>query len=131
MKSLIKNLILLPLIILDALASTYCLLINNIRKGFGSFWLDKQAKKSHLLKQIVAHSNKNKAIKLTLFTPNWICRYRADSFSTKEPETLEWIDNSEENGGLFDIGANVGLYSLYYAVSNKGKAYVFEPSVFI
>ena len=129
-KWLIKNLILLPLIALNGLASTYCLLINNIRKGFGSFWLDKQVQKNHLLKQIVTHSNKNKTVKLSLFTPNWICRYRADSFSTKEPETLEWIDNSEENGVLFDIGANVGLYSLYYAGSNKGKVYAFEPSVF-
>ena len=129
-KWLIKNLILLPLIVLNGLASTYCLLINNISKGFGSFWLDKQVDKNHSLKQIVTHSNKNKTIKLSLFTPNWICRYRADSFSTKEPETLEWIDNSEENGVLFDIGANVGLYSLYYSGSNKGKAYAFEPSVF-
>ncbi len=31
---------------------------------------------------------------------------------------------------LFDIGANVGLYSLYYAGSNNRKAYAFEPSVF-
>ena len=30
----------------------------------------------------------------------------------------------------FDIGANVGLYSIYYAARNKGKVYSFEPSVF-
>jgi FkbM family methyltransferase len=130
MKSLIKNLIILPLIILEGLASKYCSLINNISKRLGGFCLDKQAKRNHSLKQIVTHSNKIKTIKLSLFTPNWICKYRADSFSIKEPETLEWIDNSEENGVLFDIGANVGLYSLYYAGSNKGKAYAFEPSVF-
>jgi FkbM family methyltransferase len=130
MKSLIKNLILLPLVILNLLASVYCFLINHIKNGLGSFWLDKQTQRNQSLKKIITHSSKNKTIKLSLFTPNCICRYRADSFSTKEPETLEWIDDSEDNGVLFDIGANIGLYSLYYTVSNKGKAYAFEPSVF-
>ena len=101
------------------MASVYCLLINNIRDGLGSFWLDKQTQKNQSLKKLITHSSKNKTIKLSLFTPNWICRYRADTFSTKEPETLKWIDDSEDNGVLFDIGANVGLYSLYYAGSNK------------
>ena len=130
MKSLIKNLILLPLVILNYLASFYILLINNIKNDLGTFWLDKQAEKNQSLKRTIMHSSKNKSIKLSLFTPNWICRFRADSFSTKEPETLEWIDGSDDDGVLFDIGANVGLYSLYYAGSNKGKVYAFEPSVF-
>jgi FkbM family methyltransferase len=130
MKFLVKNLILLPLAILNFLASIYCFLINNIRNRPGTFWLEKQIQKSQSLKQTITHQSKNKIIKLSLFTPNSICRSRADSFSTKEPETLEWIDDSEDNGVLFDIGANVGLYSLYYACSNKGKVYAFEPSVF-
>lgn len=130
MKSLIKKLILLPLAILNYLASIYCLLINNIKNGLGSSWIDLQIEKNQSLKQIIMHSNKNKIIKLILFTPNWICRFRADSFSNKEPETLEWIDESKDNDVLFDIGANVGLYSLYFASSKKGKVYAFEPSVF-
>jgi hypothetical protein len=31
-------------------------------------------------------------IEISLYTPNSICSYRAHSFSTKEPETLEWIE---------------------------------------
>lgn len=132
MKTLIKNLILFPLIILDYFATFYCFLLNQIKNELGSNWLDIQAEKNRLLKKTISHSikNKNQKIKLSLFTPNSICRFRADSFSTKEPETLEWIDDSQDDGVFFDIGANVGLYSLYYAASNKGKVYAFEPSVF-
>ena len=121
---------LLPLAVLNYLTFMYSLLINNISNGLASSWLDKQIEKNQSLKQIITHSNKDKTIKLLLFTPNWICRFRAETFSTKEPETLEWIDDSEDNGVLFDIGANVGLYSLYFASSKKGKVYAFEPSVF-
>jgi FkbM family methyltransferase len=61
--------------------------------------------------------------------PNYLCEYRADSFSIKEPETLDWIDTIEPGSIFWDIGANVGLYSVYAA--KKGcKVYAFEPSVF-
>ena len=54
---------------------------------------------------------------------------RVDTFSSKEPEILRWIDNC--NGGVFwDIGANIGLYSIYYSKCNKGKVVSFEPSFF-
>jgi FkbM family methyltransferase len=130
MKSLTKNLIRLPFYILNFLASLYCLLLNILRNGLGNFWLDNQAEKNRSLKKIISHTKKHQTLKFTIFTPNWLCRYRADIFSTKEPETLVWIDESEGNSVLFDIGANIGLYSLYYALSNKGKVYAFEPSVF-
>lgn len=38
---------------------------------------------------------------------------RTDTFSTKEPETLAWIDGFDDNRNLLDIGANIGVYSLY------------------
>ena len=44
--------------------------------------------------------------------PNWITLYRAESFSEKEPETLAWIDNFDRDSVFWDIGANVGLYSI-------------------
>jgi FkbM family methyltransferase len=65
----------------------------------------------------------------TLSTPNDLCVYRVDSFSIKEPETLDWIDSLEPGSIFWDIGANVGLYSVYAA--KKGcRVYAFEPSVF-
>lgn len=42
---------------------------------------------------------------------------------------LEWIE--EYGGGVFfDIGANIGIYSLFYAQVKEGNIYSFEPSVF-
>ena len=53
--------------------------------------------------------------------------YRANSFESKEPETLEWIDSMHSSSVLFDVGANVGIYSLY-AATRKVKCIAFEPS---
>ena len=72
--------------------------------------------------------HKNFAMKFSV--PNWINSYRIRTFSTKEPETLSWIDDMKSNSILWDIGANVGLYSIYSAKSKNCKVYAFEPSVF-
>ncbi len=75
-------------------------------------------------------SDNNQQVTLILHTPNAVCRWRAESFSTKEPETLEWIDQYGGHGAFFDVGANVGLYSLYYAKLYPDQVYSFEASVF-
>jgi FkbM family methyltransferase len=62
--------------------------------------------------------------------PNKITLFRANSFSEKEPETLEWIDKFESNSIFWDIGANVGLYSIYATKVKNTQTYAFEPSVF-
>lgn len=59
-----------------------------------------------------------------------ICLYRADTFHTKEPETLEWIDGFTGDVVLWDIGANVGVYSLYAALRENTRVLSFEPSAF-
>jgi len=69
-------------------------------------------------------------VKLSFCTPNGLNRFRVDSFSTKEPETLEWIDTMQSGSVLWDIGANIGLYSCYAAKKNRVSVYAFEPSVF-
>jgi len=63
-------------------------------------------------------------------TPNPLTRWRAETFSSKEPETLEWIDGMTEGQVLWDIGANIGLYSIYAAKHNRLRVFGFEPSVF-
>src|ERR1044071_9834964 len=40
-------------------------------------------------------------------------RWRADTYATKEPDTIAWIDQFVQEGDvLYDVGANIGLYSL-------------------
>jgi len=65
------------------------------------------------------------------FIPNELTEWRVKTFFTKEPETLEWIDNFEKKEDLifWDIGANIGLYSIYNALKNiNSKTIAFEPS---
>jgi FkbM family methyltransferase len=68
--------------------------------------------------------------KIYLATPNFLLRYRHKTFFSKEPETLNWIDNFKHNAIFFDIGANVGLYSIYAALTKEANVYAFEPSFF-
>jgi FkbM family methyltransferase len=62
--------------------------------------------------------------------PNALCEWRVETFSSKEPETLEWIDNIPADAILWDIGANIGLYTVYAAKKRDCRVYAFEPSVF-
>ena len=60
--------------------------------------------------------------------PSKLLKYRAKTFFEKEPETIDWIDNYVE-GVFWDIGANIGLYSIYAAkTKNNITVYSFEPS---
>jgi FkbM family methyltransferase len=90
----------------------------------------------HLYGQIVSNSmNRTQHVthggsNLIFSIPNALSKFRADSFSTKEPETLEWIDGIPEGSVLWDIGANVGIYTCYAAKVRGCRVFAFEPSVF-
>jgi FkbM family methyltransferase len=47
---------------------------------------------------------------------------------SKEPETIEWIDGFAPNTVFWDVGANVGVYSLYAAKRRDIRVMAFEPS---
>jgi len=71
----------------------------------------------------------NKRIKF--FIPTLITKWRVDSFFIKEPETLQWIDSfiNKKKIVFWDIGANIGLYSIYAALKHHDiKIYAIEPS---
>lgn len=56
--------------------------------------------------------------------------WRAKTYSTKEPDTLAWIDSFFRAGEvIYDVGANIGQYSLYAAKRLRGECQVlaFEP----
>ena len=75
-------------------------------------------------------STQHNGIDLVFSVPNRINNFRFETFSTKEPETLEWIDSIPQGSVLWDIGANVGLYSCYAAKARGCQVFAFEPSVF-
>ena len=64
---------------------------------------------------------------LNFFCPSALPEWRAKTLLTKEPETIEWIESFCPNDVFWDIGANVGVYSLYAALK-KIKVVSFEPA---
>lgn len=54
--------------------------------------------------------------------------FRVRTLFTKEPETLSWIDTFRPGDSFWDIGANIGCYSLYAACRENIKVFAFEPS---
>lgn len=73
---------------------------------------------------------KHNGAALRFAAPNSLCRWRAETFASKEPETLEWIDAIPRGAVFWDVGANVGLYSVYAAKTRGLRVWSFEPSVF-
>lgn len=70
-----------------------------------------------------------RGLRFTVQCHNPITHYRWQTYNTKEPETLDWIDRWLQDGQtFFDIGANIGLYTLYAAFRHPGARIVaFEP----
>lgn len=80
--------------------------------------------------RIITHlSPRHGNVHLKLAQQNTISNWRAATFSSKEPETLEWIDGFESTWNFVDVGANVGLYSIYFLRVHTGQALSIEPSV--
>jgi FkbM family methyltransferase len=65
---------------------------------------------------------------LTFYTPSPMPLFRATSALSKERETITWIDSFKAGEIFWDVGANVGVYSLYAAVARNVLALAFEPS---
>lgn len=76
----------------------------------------------------LAHYEKvtTKAGELNFFCPGEVPTWRASTFFEKEPETLNWIESFSSDETLLDIGANVGLYTMY--ASKRGhRVWSIEP----
>ena len=94
------------------------------KRSFMSHIKDLQHKNSYKKLEILKQT-------VNFFAPNKVVEWRIDTFYSKEPETLDWINSFENNEKtiFWDIGANIGLYSIYNAIkNNKSTTYAFEPS---
>jgi len=67
----------------------------------------------------------NELIKYNVVNENTL--WRAQTLFVKEPITIEWIRSFNQDKIYFDIGANVGIYTIYAALSRLVKVYAFEP----
>lgn len=64
---------------------------------------------------------------ITFFCPGEVPEWRARTLLSKEPETVRWIDSFNTQDTFWDIGANVGVYSLYAGLRGV-RVLAFEPS---
>ena len=73
-------------------------------------------------------SEMNEKRELVLFSPNHFSVYRYETIFTKEPDTIQWIKSCGSDDALFiDIGANIGIYTVFYLSYFSGKAVAVEP----
>jgi FkbM family methyltransferase len=60
-------------------------------------------------------------------TPNEMTAWRVKSLFDKEPDTIRWIEGMARGSVLVDIGANVGMYSIFSAMTRDVRVFAFEP----
>ncbi|HET9959981.1 MAG TPA: FkbM family methyltransferase, partial [Polyangiaceae bacterium] len=65
----------------------------------------------------------------SLWIGNGMELWRGATARSKEPETIDWLrDNLESTSVLYDVGANIGLYSLFAAAHpTRPTVFAFEP----
>jgi FkbM family methyltransferase len=64
---------------------------------------------------------------ISYITPNTFLKWRVDSLMTKEPSTIEWISQFSPGEVLVDVGANVGMYTVWAAATRGVRVFAFEP----
>ena len=118
----------IPLRIIFLIGNLYSDLLNIMdKKNHDSFWEEiLQKRVGQKISNPIKISNNQE---IQFYIPSLISAYRAKTFFSKEPDTIDWI---KKKGGadkiLYDVGANMGIYSIYYAKMFKSNVYAFEPS---
>jgi FkbM family methyltransferase len=70
---------------------------------------------------------KYKGQRIVYNTPNDVTISRVRTILTKEPDTIQWLESLAQHAVLLDVGANVGMYSMFAAVMRQATVYAFEP----
>jgi FkbM family methyltransferase len=65
--------------------------------------------------------------KIQFSTPSPGLLSRASSMLEKEVDTIRWIDTFEHGSVLWDVGANIGVFSLYASLRRGARVQAFEP----
>jgi FkbM family methyltransferase len=60
-------------------------------------------------------------------TPNMGTKWRVETIYSKEPCTLEWIARFDTDDIFLDVGANVGMYTIWAAATTGATVFAFEP----
>jgi FkbM family methyltransferase len=93
------------------------------------FTIGKMIQKGNELHAVVAPKDSEKYTTVgnaKFYTPNEVTKWRANSILTKEPITIEWLNAMQPGEVLYDIGANVGGYTVLAGLRGV-NVYSFEP----
>ncbi|MCI5049225.1 MAG: FkbM family methyltransferase [Rickettsiales bacterium] len=60
-------------------------------------------------------------------TPNSMTAWRVKSIFDKEPDTMAWLETFTADDIMLDVGANVGMYSIWAAKIAGTRVFAFEP----
>ena len=124
---LIRSILYIPLRAILFMGNLYSRVLKIIdRRNHDVFWLEimQESIDANISKKIKISSDKE----IKFYYPSNSAGFRVKTFFTKEPETIEWMNEyGSEKKILYDIGANMGIYTVYYAKKFKSKVYAFEP----
>ena len=61
------------------------------------------------------------------YVPSRMAAFRVQTLFSKEPDTIQWISTFEDGGTFIDVGANVGMYTIWVAMQRAMRVLAFEP----
>jgi len=82
--------------------------------------------KDKIAETSVAADSITKVGNVSFYTPNQATKWRANTLLIKEPITIQWINSMKEGDVLYDVGANVGGYTIL-AGAKGVNVFSFEP----
>jgi FkbM family methyltransferase len=94
-------------------------------EGFYHLFLDEIGRRQVDFGATVACNVAGQTVRFS--SPNQLTRWRVETLLTKEPATIGWIDRFEQGEVLWDVGANIGIYSVYAAIARGARVLAFEP----
>lgn len=69
----------------------------------------------------------HEGVRMVFATPSVLTLQRVQTIREKEPWTLEWIAGFREGDVMVDVGANVGMYTIWAARTRGARVIAFEP----
>jgi len=66
-------------------------------------------------------------VRVVYATPSTFTKWRVESLFTKEPVTIRWIAEFAAGDVFVDVGANVGMYTIWAAKTRGVRVFAFEP----
>lgn len=92
------------------------------------FYLKAAAKIRNELDMVVAVQNRRGEV--LIYCDSETVRQRAAKMPTREPATLAWVESFQPDDVMWDIGCNIGVFTLYAAVCSRARVIAFDPLPF-